>query len=427
MRIAVIGGGVAGLTCAIRLAQKNQDIVLFEAAPGLGGRTRSFFDAKVNGWVDNGPHLLAGAYQSTLRLLEECGAADNIHWQASLRLPLWRPGNGIQHMAPPATLPIACGLPWACYRLPGHGMDSLTGIFRLSLASRKDIDSELTTQRWLNDNKIPECLQKDLLEPLCLGAMNEPLETASAKSFARVLRESFASHKTARLGWFRVPLSQALVKPLEEKAADMGVKIRKSCRVLHLLAADNGIAIETATGPDRFDRAVIALPARARNALLGRKAPVETMPITNVHLWFRGLPPLPEPLIGGLGTHAHWFFDMSQQHEIGDNGQAGLRHICAVISADVCKLPAEQRIQIVCRELSDMLGLKTEIRPQHHRIVCERHATMLTRPASNKNALPPFVIDASEQPEPGSLPATIELAVQRGDLAANQAIEPIPA
>ena len=427
MRIAVIGGGVAGLTCAIRLAQKNHDIVLFEAAPELGGRTRSFFDSTVNEWVDNGPHLLAGAYQSTRRLLEDCGAAKLVHWQASLHLPLWRPGSAIQRLAPPASLPIACGLPWACYRLQGHDMSSLAGIFRLSLASHRGIDSELTAKRWLNNNNIPERLQKDLLEPLCLGAMNEELETANAKSFARVLRESFASHETARLGWFRDPLSQALVKPLEEKALGLGVKIHKGCRVEQLIAADKGIAIEAGNSPDRFDRVVIALTAKARNTLLGTQEKVETRPITNIHLWFHGLPPLPEPLIGGLGTHAHWFFDISQQHGMSDNGQTALRHICAVISADACKLPAEQRIQMACRELSDMLGLETEIRTRHHRIVCERHATMLTRSAGDKDALPPFVIDASEQPEPGSLPATIELAVQRGEMAAIQAIEPIPA
>ena len=424
MRIAVIGGGLAGLTCAIRLAQKNHDIALFEAAPELGGRTRSFFDTTVNEWVDNGPHLLAGAYQSTLRLLENCGAADNIHWQTSLCLPLWRPGSDIQLVAPPAALPIACGLPWACYRLSGHGMGSLSGIFRLSLASHRDIDSELTAQRWLNNNNIPERLQKDLLEPLCLGVMNEELETANAKSFARVLRESFASHKTARLGWFKAPLSQALVKPLEEKASGLGVKIHKSCRVRRLLTADKGIVIETGKSPDRFDRAVIALPAKGRNILLGRQEKIETHPITNIHLWFRGLQALSKPLIGGLGTHGHWFFDISQQH---GSGQNDLRHICTVISADLSALSPEQRIQTACRELSGMLGLEAQIRPQHHRIICEQHATTLTRPAGNKSALPPFMIDASEQPEPGSLPATIELAVQRGETAAIQAIEPIPA
>ena len=78
MRVSVIGGGLCGLTAAIRLAQRGVEVELFEAAPALGGRTRSFFEPHMQQWVDNGPHLLSGAYHDTLNLLEEAGASDNI-------------------------------------------------------------------------------------------------------------------------------------------------------------------------------------------------------------------------------------------------------------------------------------------------------------------------------------------------------------
>ncbi|MDX8406932.1 MAG: FAD-dependent oxidoreductase, partial [Mariprofundaceae bacterium] len=79
--IAIIGGGVAGLTAAIRLAEQGRSVHLFEAAPEPGGRTRSFIDKVTGQCCDNGPHLMIGAYHATRRLLHDCGAGNNVHWQ----------------------------------------------------------------------------------------------------------------------------------------------------------------------------------------------------------------------------------------------------------------------------------------------------------------------------------------------------------
>jgi len=421
MRIAVIGGGVAGLTCAIRLAEKAQNIELFEAAPHLGGRTRSFFNARANEWVDNGPHLLIGAYNATRRLLQDCDADRQVHWQGSLQLPFWHPERGTFKLAPAASLPLAVSLPIACWRLPGHGLDSLTGLIRLSMANHRRMERELTVRAWLDSIHISSRLQQDLLEPLCLGAMNESSATASAASFARVLRDSFACHDAARLGWFRAPLSEALVRPLQEKAEALGAVIHKGCRIRKLRSISGGIETE-GRKPERFDRVVLALPAGAGNTLLGWRTQIETRPIMNLHLWFDEPVTLPEPLTGGLGTQTNWFFDVSQQHGIPADGKSGLRHICAVTSADIVSIPASQRVQTVCHELAGMLGLERPPVPRLHQLVCERRATNLVRPQLHRIRMPEHVIDACEHPEPGSLPATIELAVRRGEMAAEQAI-----
>ncbi len=421
MRIAVIGGGIAGLTCAIRLASASHEVVLFEAAPRLGGRTRSFFHAPTGTWADNGPHLLIGAYTAMRRLLHDCGADDNVHWQHTLHLPLWRPGHGLATLAPSRHLPLALGLPLACLRMPGHDMRSIAGLVRLFRACRRHIAPGRSLRAWLNDLHIAPALQHDLLDPLCLGTMNEAVDTASAASFARVLREAFASHDAARLGWFRAPLSEALIRPLEEQASKSGVEIRKAERVRRLHGRSGRIDVE-AKARQRFDRTVLALPATARNLLLGWHQSVETRPISNLHLWVEPSLSLPAPVIGGLDTRSQWFFDISQQHDGAKGSPQRWRHLCTVISADQGGLSTEQRLRAACDELGRMLGLARPLQPQSYRLVRERHATVLVRPHAPAGSLPPHVIDASEQPEPGSIPATIELAVRRGEAAAQALI-----
>jgi len=405
-RIAIIGGGLCGLTCAIRLAEHDFDIDLFEAAPAPGGRTRSFFDPRVQQWVDNGPHLLVGAYYHTRSLLNEAGAGESIYWQPSLELPLWDAGRGHFRLAPLSYLPLALAMPWACLHLPGHHMDSATALLRLAIANRKSVDEHITVHGWLQQIDVPKTLIRDMLEPLCLGVMNEPMQSANAKSFSRVLREAFDSHASARLGWFTQPLSKALVEPLVQLAQSRGVHIDVTTRIRRLEACE------------AYDAAIIALPARARDRLLNMHGETETRCITNIHLWFTDVEALPRPLVGGIGTTGQWFFDVSQQ--MPEQTASPYRHICAVISADQCDVSRRQRISEVCRNLHEIMGRKSPIKPAHVRMVREFHATTQVRPKKSRIQLSGRIIDASEAPLPGELPATIESAVIRGEQAAKR-------
>ncbi len=414
-RIAIIGGGLCGLTCAIRLAEHDVDIDLFEAAPAPGGRTRSFFDARVNQWVDNGPHLLVGAYHHTERLLKEAGADQYIHWQPSLELPLWDAGRGHFQLAPSPHLPLTLAMPWACLHLPGHHMDSATALLRLAMANRKPIDTQTTVHDWLQQIDVPQALIRDLLEPLCLGAMNETIQSANARSFSLVLREAFDSHACARLGWFTQPLSKALVEPLVCLAKSAGVRIHTATLIRKLNEHDHKVHIETGSACKKFDAVIIALPARARNRLLNMHVEIETRGITNIHLWLADAEALPKPIVGGIGTTGQWFFDVSQQ--MPEQAESPYRHICAVISADQRDAPRQQRIAEVCLELQEIMGRKSPLKPEHVRMVREFHATTQVRTRATEAHMPERIIDASEAPLPGEFPATIEAAVIRGEQA----------
>ncbi|MDQ6987150.1 MAG: FAD-dependent oxidoreductase [Mariprofundaceae bacterium] len=421
MRVGIIGGGLCGLSAAIRLAQRDIQVDLFEAAPAPGGRTRSFFEHKTGQWIDNGPHLLSGAYRQTLELLNEAGIGDHITWQKTLHLALWHRQRGHFHLQPSSSLPLALALPLSCCRMPGHDFSDILSMLRLATHLNRPPGNDTCVQSWLEQMGVNRALMADMLEPLCLGAMNEVPATANAASFARVLREAFANHAAARLGWFNKPLSEALIDPLVKLAQQLGVALHTNTRMRTVQSNGKRIDVLTNDKTHRFDAAILALPLRAANQLLGISKPVRTRRITNIHMWFNDMPALAYPFIGGIGTCGHWFFDVSAQMIAPAHEQnRGLRHICCVISADLQNLRGQQLVNQVSCELAAIVGAPdaTAKKPQFVRIVSEHHATTSVSPHTQQTSLPPSLINACEAPLPGDLPATIESAVLRGQNAA---------
>ena len=399
-RVAVVGGGIAGLTAALRLAEYGHQVDVYEAAPALGGRTKSFFDEDVNEWVDNGPHMMVGAYHATRKLLADVGASAHVSWQSSLTLPLWDKQRGFFKLQAAPWLPINLALIWAVYRLPGHDFSSVKAMLRLAMTMTNRNETQ-TVQQWLDEIGAPEVLIRDMLEVLCLGVMNEPMQTANAKTFARVLATSFASHQHAKMGWFNQPLSQALIAPVADKlrALDVNMELRHTVRSLDEL---------------NHDAVVLALPAFARNRLLGVQEEVETQAITNIHLWFKQHIPLPSLMLGMLGTYGQWLFDVSEM-----TGQKhGLQHLCVTISADESDASQDELVALVLDELGKVVGENIG-QPEKIRFIREKRATVLARKDLDAD-LPRHVFDAGEAPYPGQLPATIELAVISGEAAAKR-------
>jgi len=416
LRVAVIGGGLTGLTAAIRLAEQGVSCELFEAAPTAGGRTRSFFEPTMQQSCDNGPHLLLGAYAASKQLFHDCGVDTTIHWQPTLSLPLWDKQRGHFNFQPSTRLPFGLGMLVAAARLPGHGLNSSMAMLRLAIALQsRQTPQALNVAQWLEQLRMPGILVRDLLEPLCLGAMNEAMDTACPVSFKRVLQESFAGRSQALLGWFIAPLQTALIEPLIRRAETLGVSIHSRCRVRHLHAEGDKVIVDETL----FDKAVIALPAYATDKLLQRPACCDTRPITNIHLWLEKDFTLPGPLIGCIGGMGQWYFDISQQWQTCSPRTS---HICAVISADSSDLSAAVMIQRCLHELAGLCGMSTPPKLIHSRIVREQRATVLVRAEEGEHMLPDRIIDASERPVPGQLPATIESAVRRGEQAAQQCI-----
>lgn len=424
MTIAIIGAGYAGLAAAVELVRNGQSVAVFEASRSLGGRARAVEMERLT--VDNGQHILLGAYSETLRLMRAVGADPQ---RLLKRLPLHLEFPGEMRLIAPrlpaplhmlAALLLATGLDWR------EKWAAIQLMRRLQRAQFR-ITPDVTVTTWLKNNKTPSRQRRLLWEPLCVAALNTPADNASAQVLATVLRDSLAASREASdLLLPQVDLSALFPEPAAAFITQRGSVIHRGQRVTHLQHTDQGWRIN---GQGPFTHVVLAVAAYHLAALVPElQATVEHFtwePIVTSYLTYPASVRLPQPMLGVADGTAQWLFDRGQLC-----GQAGL--IAAVISArgrhlDLPTAELESRIHTEIARIVPHLPA-----PLRTQTITEKRATFactpnLRRPAT-QTALPGLYlagdyVDSALPSVASDYPATIEGAVRSGVNAAQSVLK----
>ena len=259
MNLAIVGAGWAGLAAAIRAVQDGHRVTLFEAARNAGGRARTVTVRTTDGVdhiLDNGQHILIGAYTETLRLMRLVGVAPErvLHRQplcltfpdaSGLRLPDWpSPWDAL------AGISLARGWRWR---------DRLALLLRAAAWQRQEFQCEPDQSvAQLCDRLSPEVVS-GFIEPLCVSALNTPASRASGQVFLRVLKDAmFGVNGGSRLLLPRVPLGQLFPEPALAWLRSQGCQLRLGERATGLLVLDRGWRLNGTN----FDHVVLATGSR---------------------------------------------------------------------------------------------------------------------------------------------------------------------
>ncbi|RDE52597.1 MAG: FAD-dependent oxidoreductase [Candidatus Accumulibacter meliphilus] len=321
MRAAIVGGGWAGLAAAVELARSGAQVTLFEAARQLGGRARS---VETHGQrLDNGQHLLIGAYRETLGLMKEVGA-DPERLLKRLPLELNFPAGRDSHFRMrlprlPAPWHLAAGLLGA----RGVGFAEKIGavrFMRFLQGVRYRLDADCTVSALLDRHHQHGPLRRYLWEALCLAALNTAPEQASAQIFVNTLRDTLGGGRAATdLLLPATDLEQVFPAAAARCIVAHGGKIRLATRIESIASIDHHFEL----AGERFDCVVVAVgPQHAAPLLAGQPATAESArllagyrfePIATVYC---GYPPqlrLPFPMLGltaqNSGQIGQWVFD----------------------------------------------------------------------------------------------------------------------
>lgn len=425
-QVAVVGGGYAGMAAAVTLAGQRVPVTVFEAAKTLGGRARRVEHRDLA--LDNGLHILIGAYTETLRLMRQVGADPA---QLLLRLPLsWQIHRRFSLTAPrlPAPLHLLAGL------LTARGVPVLErlGAARLMLAMRwrgYALAHDTTVDALLEREAQGAGLTRLLWRPLCVSALNTPPATASAQVFLNVLRDSLdAEREASELLLPRADLSRLFPEPAADYVRANGGTVLAGQRVVGIDASGGPFTVRCADGEHVFSHVVCALPPYHAGAFLAGIPPLaetaaridrlDYQPIYSVYLQYPGATRLPAPMLGFDSTLLQWAFDRGALA-----GQHGL--IGAVISAEGPHqdVTQDELGRLAHQELQQQIGPLPD--PAWCRVIAEKRATFactpgLERPPS-RTPLANFFLAGDYVAS--DYPGTIESAVRSGVGAARAILE----
>lgn len=261
-RVAVVGAGWAGLAAAVAATDGGHDVTVLEAARVAGGRARTLHVRMPDGAqlaLDNGQHILIGAYVETLRLMERVGVEPA---QELLRLPLVlrRPdGTGIALPLWPSPFDAAAGI------LGARGWSWRDKLSLLRAAAGWQLggfrcDPEATVADLCG--ALTARIRDDLVDPLCVAALNTPADRASGQVFLRVLRDSLFGPGHGDWGGSnlllpREPLGHLLPEAAQAWLQARGAQVRLGERVQHIVREDTGWRVDG----EAYDEVVLACPA----------------------------------------------------------------------------------------------------------------------------------------------------------------------
>ena len=420
--LAVVGAGWAGLTAAVRARQAGHRVTLMEMGPAAGGRARSI-DGTPAG-LDNGQHILIGAYSRTLQLMRDIGLQPDKLLQ---RLPLTlrhADGRGLTLPAGPTPLALVRGVAGCTGWTWGDRLGLMSHALRWA-ARGFDCPPQWSVDRLCRD--LPPAVRSLLIEPLCVAALNTPAKEASAQVFLKVLHDALLDGPgSADLLLPRCPLDDLLPCPATRWLRAQGAEIRTSSRARSLAPLAGGWSIDG----ERFDGVLLCTSAREAARLAAQVAPewaavaagLAHEPIITVYLR-RPDACLPSPI---LALHA----DAAQPAQfVFDRHALGLPDgllACVVSGAGPWVEAGLQATADAVRQqmLRSFPDLPWKGIPEVVRTVAEKRATFRCTPGLRRPParIAPGLVAAGDHVQ-GPYPATLEGAVRSGESGLRQCLE----
>ncbi len=443
-QVAVVGGGLAGISAALACADAGAAVTLFEKRKHLGGLTWSFSHDGLS--MDNGQHVFLRCCTAYLDFLGRIGSAGDVELQERLDVTVLRPGPGRRAGTAQASLRRDR------LRAPLHLARSLLGYAVIPFSARAhfagaalalarlDLDDpaldEETFEAWLvRHGQGPEAIA-GLWDLICLPTVNLPASEASLAMAAKVFQTGLLTQSSAGdIGWSRVPLGLLHGERAATALRKAGVSVRLGEDVEQVRRAEGdeqvrrghgSFIVRTATGEARADGVVVALPHYCTENVLpprtlpGHVRPSElaSSPIVNIHVHFdRSVTEL--PLVAGIGTVAQWVFDRT-----ASSGATTGQFLAVSMSAaddHVGARPADLAAQTT-EALRDLFPRARDAKVLGTFVTKEMHATFRASPGSSAHRAPtrtllPGLVLAGAWTATG-WPPTMESAVRSGLSAA---------
>lgn len=437
-RVAVVGGGLAGITAALRCADAGYAVRLFESRPWLGGLTHSFPRGAL--WIDNGQHVFLRCCDRYLALLDRLGMREAVRLQPRLDIPVSGAGRvGRLRRLP---LPAPLHLSWALLRYPWLSHGARLRFVRAALALRAVDTTDPRTDAtsfgdWLRAHGQDRDAVDSLWDLVGIATLNARADDVSLALAATVFQIGLLTDSDAAdIGWSRIPLRQlhgdagqaALTAAGATVIHEKVTAVRRSAAGWSVHTGDSEFAADAVVSAVPPTAAQTLLPAGAVDLPANWAAALSSSPIVNIHVIY-DRPVMDEPLRAGVGTVVQWVFDRTDasglRTEAGPRSAQYLAISVSAADAFVDRPVAELRREFL-PALEQLLPTARTAQVTDFFVTRERHATFRPAPGSARlrppaaTALPGLTL-AGAWTDTG-WPATMEGAVRSGEAAAAEVI-----
>lgn len=420
-KVAVVGGGIAGLAAAVALASAEQQVTVFEARPFLGGRATSY---PLNAADDNSPtidncqHVLLRCCTNLIDFYSRLEVRDRIKFHREF---FWIEPGGRTSVMHRGALPAPLHFTGSFRKLRFLNLQGKMAVASALLAikyeygKRTDLD-RITMLDWLREKKQPAQVIDRFWRQVLVSAVNEDLERMAASHGLQVFYLGFLARADSyEMGVPGVPLAELYSEKawarhpkvrIEHRANVQQVRIEDG-RVVGIIANGECVTADAYVLAVPFERVAAVAPG-----LELELSAFNHSPITGIHLWFdRSITNLPHATL--LDRTIQWMFN-----------KGGGRQIQLVVSASrtLTEMPRGEVIDLALSELKEFFPKASEAKLERAHVVKEVRATFSAAPGL-EDLRPGSVTDISNLFLAGDWtrsgwPATMEGAARSGYMAA---------
>jgi squalene-associated FAD-dependent desaturase len=438
-KIIIVGGGIAGISAAMELILNGFDVEMHETKNNLGGRVYSLFHKPSNENIDNGQHIMVGAYDRFFEILNKIGTFDKLYVQKALKVIFYTENNE-KIVLDSSKLPGKLGLVYGLMAMQGLSFsDKLKYIYLYMKITYGNCETEISVKDFLLKNYQSENLIKKFWDPLVIATLNTSLEKASAKLLINIMKLSFfADSDKAKIFIPSVDFSE-LIKPFESWFSSKGGSIKFSSNIGKVELKDNTIdkLIDSKNNTINGDVYLFTFPPSRLNKILPdlnqdcSLDKFKSSSITSIYFWFDKVF-FEDDFAAVLGKNIQWIFNRRKIMNSDNNEfNHSPEHLTITISdSDFLRdLSQEELTEICLEELHDVFPESKNCKLIHSKVIKEINATFLAdvetekiRPENRTKFNNLFI--AGDWTNTG-LPATIEGAAKSGLLAARDIIKAI--
>ena len=432
--VLILGGGFAGLSCAVALADKGRKVLVLEKKPHLGGRAYSFDEAGLE--IDNGQHLFMGCYRATRRFLRKIGTEHRLDIYRDVVVDYAEAGGKKDRLDCPSWLPAPLHLAAGLMGLKGVPLWDKRALFAFDSALKSmakgeipDRVEKMTVRQWLTSLGLSHTFQTRFFDPAAIGILNDSPTVASAAGFVQALREMFLTgRESSRFALAKTGLSELYTDAARDYIEKRGGRVISTAKAAGLIeeggrvrgvVTDMGSRFEahdTISTLPPWDLKKLTLPS----ALRGTWETLVPAPIVGATLKL-DRQVMTERFVGLLNTETHWVFNKTEIHGLKGEGQT----IAVVISGahEQIGYSPEKIMQTAIRDLCSCLPDFAKAKVIASKIVKEPFATLSPVPGSEAHrplpgsGIPGFSF-AGDWTRTG-FPATIESACVSAERAAD--------